>query len=515
MKQKSRLQHLLRSTVLVMFFFGVSKVTGLIRGNLVAGRFGTGAEFDAFTAANQLPELFYVLIAGGALAAAFIPVYANYLADEETKKSLALTHSTLTLVILVLGTIAGVSAIFARPLALVLTPDFSPEQQQLTAELMRIILIQTMFFGISGVLSSYLNANQHFALPALASVALDIGYVIGLYLFVPTMGIHGLAWGTVLGGLMHIAIQVPALIRYRFSYRPHIDWQLAGVQEIIRLMGPRIVTLGTIQFADLFIIRLTSGLAEGSTSVYFYGFTLMQLPETLFGTAVALVVFPTMAEHFNAGRIKELKQTAMTALGIIWTLTIPSAVALLLLGESVVVFLLEGGAFTAESTSRVYTVLLFFSIRIVSEATLEIVARLFYAQHDTRTPMFAYVGWLIVQVGSAYALVGWLDVGGLALASTLAFTFLSVLLFVLNWQRLGSLNEWGLGRTAGRAVVSAGVMALVLLLVGRFVTSPLVYLAAGVALGGLAYVASSYLLGGREIPQLIVLVRGKTQGESV
>ncbi|MCB0032552.1 MAG: hypothetical protein KDE51_00915, partial [Anaerolineales bacterium] len=269
------MQHLLRSTVLVILFFGISKVTGLLRSNLVGNRFGTGGEFDAFTAANQLPEVFYVLIAGGALAAAFIPVYSAYLTDQKTKESYRLLHTTLTLVIIVLGVIASLSALFAPVLAQLLTPNFSPEKQQLTAELMRIILIQTVLFGISGVLSSFLNAHQHFALPALASVALDIGYVVGLYLFVPNLGIHGLAWGTVVGGGLHIAIQIPALIKYRFSYRPRIAWALPGVREIVKLMGPRIVTLGSIQFADLFIIRLTSGLPEGSTSAYFYAFTLM------------------------------------------------------------------------------------------------------------------------------------------------------------------------------------------------------------------------------------------------
>ena len=308
---------------------------------------------------------------------------------------------------------------------------------------------------------------------------------------------------------MHILIQVPALVKYRFSYRPLVNWRQEGVQEIIRLMGPRIVTLGTIQFADLFIIRLTSGLATGSTSVYFYGFTLMQLPETLFGTAVALVVFPTMAEHFNAGNIKALKETAMNALGIIWTLTIPAAVGLVLLGQPAIIFLLEGGAFTAETTARVYTVLLFFSIRIVSEATLEIVARLFYAQHDTRTPMFAYLGWLVVQVGGAYALVGWLDVGGLALASTLAFTFLSALLFVLNRRRFGELGGRALWLTGGRALLSAAGMAIVILLVNQIISNTFLYLALGGALGGLAYIAFSYALGGREIIQLWQLVRGR------
>lgn len=505
----NRVRHLFNSAIIVMFFFGLSKVTGLVRARLVGQAFGTGGDYDAFTAANQLPELFFTLIAGGALAAAFIPVYSKYLTDDKAREGLDLTRTILTLVIIVLGAIAAVCALFAPQIAAILTPDFPPEQQQLTGELMRIIFIQTMLFGVSGVLSSYLNAHQHFALPALASVMLDVGYVVGLWLFVPQMGIHGLAWGTVIGGLLHILVQVPALIKYHFSYRPAFKLKMPGVREIIILMGPRIVTLGVIQFADLFIIRLASGLPEGSTSAYFYAWTLMQLPETLFGTAIALVVFPTMSELYNVGNIDGLKRISMVALRIIWLLTIPAAAGVVLLGQPAIVLLLEGGAFTSESTTLVYGVLIFFSVRIVSEATLEIVARMFYARHNTSTPMFAYIGWLVVQVGAAYLLVDSLGVGGLALASTLAFTFLATVLFILNWRELGDLGGRGLAKTGGRALVGTAGLTLVILGLQQVVSSVFVFLLLGLLLGGATYLLIIYLLGARELTNLLRMVRGK------
>ncbi|MEW5988657.1 MAG: murein biosynthesis integral membrane protein MurJ [Chloroflexota bacterium] len=507
----NRARHLFQSTVLVIFFLGLAKLTGLARARLVGVRFGTSAAYDAFTAANQLPEVFVTLIAGGALAAAFIPVYSAYLTsqpDGRPSNPLRLANTILTLVLVILGSISALGALFAPWLCRVLlVPEFSPEQQALTAELMRIILLQTTLFGVSGVLSSVLNAHQHFALPALAPMALDLGYLIGLTLFVPTLGIHGLAWGTVVAGGLHILIQVPALIRHRFRLRPALALELAGVREIIRLMGPRIVTLGMVQIADLFIIRLASGLAAGSTSGYFYGYYLMQLPETLFGTAIALVVFPTLAEQFNAGHLAAMKRTAVTALRIIWALTIPAAAGLVLLGRPAIALFFGGGAFTAESTNLVYQVLVFLAVRIVSEATLEIVARLFYAQHDTRTPMFAALGWLVITVTLSYLLVGRLGVGGLALASTLAFTVQSTVLFWLNRRRLGSLEERTLLVTAGRILLATGVMSLVILLAQRFLTTPVLFLVVGGAAGLLTYLSLGLLLGGRELIALLTLAR--------
>jgi putative peptidoglycan lipid II flippase len=510
-----RARHLLRSSVIVTFFLALGKLTGLLRTRLLSASFGTGAEFDAFTAANQLPEVFVTLISGGALAAAFIPVYSALLTGGKASRSARLANSILTLVILVLGGLSLLGIVIAPWItSTLLVPDFTPEMQQITADLMRIILLQTTLFGISGVLSSILNAHQHVALPALAPVALDIGYIIGIIFFVPSMGIEGLAWGTVVGGLLHILIQVPALRRFKYRYRPALDLGMSGVREVIRLMGPRIVTLGSVQIADLFIIRLTSGLALGSTSGYFYAYYLMQLPETLLGTSIAIVVFPTMAELYNSGDIEGLKRLSMTALRIIWMLTIPAAVGLILLGQEAIALFLQYGAFTAASTQLVYGTLVFFSLRIVSEASLEILARLFYAQHNTKTPMFVALGWLATNTVLAYMFVDRLGIAGLALASTIAFTLQSLLLFLLNRSRLGYLYERELLATLFRALLGAAGMAVIILLIGRVVDNTLVFLFLAGAAGLGVYLLVTYAAGAREIPALVALIRPPPKSRS-
>jgi len=504
----SRARHLFRSSVIVIFLFGLGKLTGLVRTRLVSVTFGTSAAFDAFTAANQLPEVFFTVIAGGSLAAAFIPVYSAYLAERSQRASLRLANTILTLVILVLGTISLVGALFAPWLVrVVLVPDFPPETQALTAAIMRVILIQTTLFGISGVLSSILNAHQHFALPALAPIMLDVGYFLGIFLLVPQMGILGLAWGTVIGALLHIAVQLPALYRYQYRYRPQLALKMGGVQEIIRLMGPRIVTLGTIQVADLFIIRLASALPVGSTSAYFYAYALMQFPETLFGTAIALVVFPTLAEQFNSGDIVGLRRTASRALRIIWFLTIPSAAGLVLLGQPIIALLLQGGAFTAESAQIVYSVLAIFSVRVVSESTVEIAARLFYAQHNTKLPMVTYLGWLLVNVALAYSLVGEWGITALAVASTTAFTLLAIALLLLNHLVLDGFLNRELGLSLARSVAATAGMSLIIVGIGQFVQEPLLLLAIGGPAAVVAYVLFTAVLGGDEIPRLLQMIR--------
>lgn len=506
--QKTR--HLFRSSVLVIVIFSLSKIIGLVRARFVAQAFGTSPDFDAFTAANQLPEVFFVVIAGGSLAAAFIPIYSQYLTQESRADSGRLANTVLTMVMFLLGGISVLGAIFAPWLTQhILVPDFSPQQQLLTAQIMRVILIQTTIFGIGGVLSSILNAHQHFILPALATLALDIGYFFGLFALVPTLGILGLAWGTVVGGVLFVLIQIPALLHYGVRYRPQFDLKMRGIGELLRLMGPRIVTLGMIQLADLVVIRFASGLPTGATSGYFYGYALMQFPQTLFGTAIALVVFPTLAELYNGRDIEGLKNTAGRTLGIVWTLTIPAAAATVLLGRPIIVFLFQGGAFDEQATQLVYTVLAVFSIRIVSESTLEIVARLFYARHNTFVPMLSYIGWFIVTAAASVLLVGRLGVVGLALATTISFTLLAGVLFELNRRDLSGLGGRELQLSLFRAVIGATAMSVIILALGRFVSNTLLFLFAGLALGGLTYIVTSWLLGGRELRDLINIARSK------
>ncbi|MCZ7672934.1 MAG: oligosaccharide flippase family protein, partial [Chloroflexi bacterium] len=290
------------------------------------------------------------------MAAAFIPVYSAYLTSAKAKETAQLANTILTLVLAILGGVSLVGAIFAPWITrVILVPGFAPEQQALTADLMRIILIQTTIFWRQW------RHQQHPQRPSTFHIAgpgphcpqcrlpdrpfplsADAGNCwpgLGYSHRRRAACLDSDAWSDQIQGL-------PAAVAYPL--------RLSGVTEIVRLMIPRIVTLGTVQAADLFIIRITSGLVSGATSGYFYGYYLQQLPETLFGTAIAVVLFPTMAERYNAGDIPGLKQVASTGLRIIWLLTVPSAAALILLGRPLISLLLERGEFTAESTSLVY-----------------------------------------------------------------------------------------------------------------------------------------------------------------
>ena len=228
------------------------------------------------------------------------------------------------------------------------------------------------------------------------------------------MGIIGLAWGTVIGALLHIAIQVPALRRYRFSLQTAAGDAHAWRAGDRSPHGSANCHPGDDPDSRISLLYVSPQRCRWAAHpAISMPMPLCNFPRHLFGTAIALVVFPTMAEQYNAGDLDGLRATASRSLRIIWFLTVPAAAGIVLLGRPVISASPARWAFTAESAQLVYGGPACISVlRVVSEATVEIAARLFYAQHNTNVPMFTISGWLVVDVTLAYLLIDNLGIIG-------------------------------------------------------------------------------------------------------
>ena len=266
-------RRVLFSALIVAAGFTVSKFTGVLDDFIVGRVFGAGRELDAYYAAFKLPDLLFTLIAGGAMAAAFIPVFSGYLASGDRAGAWKLASSTINLAFLVTLAAAAVAALIAPWLVReFLAPGFGPDQQFLTANLMRLVLVQTAVFSVSGIVMSALQAHQHFLLPALAPVMYNLGIIGGaMFLTRPfteapsacqfhlqpikELGVYGLAAGVVIGALMHLLIQVPGLMRFGARWSPYFSLADPGLRRVLVLLGPRILGLGVVQLNA--IIRRT------------------------------------------------------------------------------------------------------------------------------------------------------------------------------------------------------------------------------------------------------------------
>ncbi len=452
--------HMTRSSVLVMAAFVVSKVVGLLRERAISHRFGVSAEYEAYLAAFKVPDLLFMLIAGGALVTAFLPVFAGALNDDEDDVGpWRLASAVTNLALVVTAVLAAAAAIAAPIIAPIIAPGFTHEQHALTATLMRIILGSTVIFAASGIQMGMLNAFQHFLTPAIAPIVYNGGILFGALFLAPTLGVRGLAWGVVLGAIGHLVVKVPSLLRRGYRWHPILSLGDPGVRQVIGLMWPRIISLGTVWFSVLVVnTRLASQIEAGSVAALNYAWVIAQMPQTVLGTAIATVVFPTLAELAARGDRAALRDTAGTALRVMIALTVPASIALWALAGPVIAVLLQTGRFDVEAAEATRVALQMFALGLVGHVTFEVVARMFYAQKDTLTPLFIGVATMIVNIALAYALVGPLAVAGLALANSIAITFELVIALMILHRRLGRLGGRALWATAWRAGLAGGIM---------------------------------------------------------
>lgn len=441
-----------KSALIVSFFFGVDKILSFIRQLLVARQFELSYELDVFNAANNIPDLLSALISGGAMAVALIPVLSDYFQSRGHDEGWKLFSYIINFAFLVTGVIALV-IFFITPwfISTIIAPGFPPQQTILAIELMRLDLIAIIIFSISGIVMSGLQANQHFLLPAAAPGLYNIGQIFGVAVLAPAegislgpltlpafnLGIHGLVYGVIIGSLLHLLIQIPALIKYRYRWTPGLGLKTEGVQQVFSLLGPRVITMFFIQM--FFIVRdnLASGMNEGAISALNLGWFIMQVPETLFGTAIAIALLPTISASFAQGQHHDYTQAINAALRGILTLTIPTA-ALLSIGLTPLVQFAFG--YDEAGTQLVVLAARIYLAGMTGHAILEIASRAYYAKKNAKIPLFAAtlnaIGYLIL----ASWLSKTLGFAGIALANSIVFTIEAlILIWLLNRAHPGIL----------------------------------------------------------------------------
>lgn len=531
-----------RSTLIVMVAFGIAKGISLAQTVIIANVFGVSAEWDAFVTANRIPELIFTLIAGGALTHAFIPTFSGFLASGDRAGAWRTATYVINAIFLI-TLIVSALAFFAAPwlVSNIVAPGFVPTAQAQTVDLMRILLLSTLIFSVSGIVMGILQSHNRFLLPALAPILFDVGILIGVIALLPAFGVQGIAIGAVLGAGLHLGIQIPGLIRVRAEWRPILDPRDPILWRVIRLMLPRIGGLGVFSFNFIIMNNIASRLGTGSVSALDWGWRLMQIPQTLIGTAMGTVIFPTLAALSAVGDERGKRLAMSGALRFILIATIPAAIGLIVVGRPLI-SLLERGAFNSSASALVYSTLQFFTLGLIVHSMLEVIARSFYADKDTLTPFWAALGGAAINLVLSFTLsdvalveanvlrnttaalfpalsipliLG--NVGGLALANSLGVFFEVIVLLFLLRRRWHGIHEDALAQTLLKALAASLIMALAIvgfetlwMLLGfsqRGLVWTIAEVAIAVILGGVIFVAAAVVLRMQEVDEFFALIR--------
>lgn len=511
-----------RAAGTVMIAFIISNVIGLLRGVLIYRTFGTGVDLDSFNAANRVTEVLYNLMAGGALGSAFIPTFTGFLARKDKPGAWKLASGVINLLILALMIVCIISFVFAPQIVehglFILNPVASIGQLDLTTGLLRIMLPSIIIFGVSGLVMGILNSHQIFWIPALAPAMYSIGMILGTLVFPKAWGIYRLAWGALLGSLLHLLVQIPYLIKLRFRYQVMLGVKLAEVRQVFRLFLPRLFGVAVVQLNFIINTIIALSLPEGSASAITLAFSLMLMPQMAIAQSIAIASLPTFSAQVEKNQIEEMRFSLASTLRSVILLALPAAVGMILLRIPLIQMLYENGStFTAHSTELVGWALLWYCTGLVGHSIVEIISRAFYALHDTKTPVLVGVIAMSLNIALSFGFsvlfstLGWMPHGGLALALSLSTTLEAVTLLVIMRKRLGGLNvrefwHMGIRCLASTVIMAVGLWGWLRLIEGR--AAWLVTLG-GILVGVTLYTGVLILLRVREVDQVIRLIKNR------
>ncbi len=499
------------AVLLIGLSFLGSRLLGVARTGVIADQFGTSVELDAFWVAMRLPDLVFQLLAGATLAAAFIPVYARVLQNRGERSAWRLASIVLNWVLI--GTIALAVAVFfaAEWIVPALAPGLGEDSgvQDAIIEdavfLTRVLLLSPILFAVSGMLTGILHARRHFLLPAISPMLYNLAIILGALLLPEELGVEALVIGVVAGSGLHLMIQLPALSTalVRSGGGLGFNFNLGDLEarEVLRLMAPRTLGLAAAQINLIVLTFFGSLIGDSTISALNFAWLLLMFPVGLFGISLATAVFPSLAERAAVGGPSAVNSLVSQTLRFTLFLAIPASVGMLLLRDSIVVTLLEHGAFDAAASQLVSDALLFYSIGVFAHAAIEIVSRGFYALGDTRTPVALAISSMLLNIILSALLVGPMGLKGLALALSVSaiaeFVLLALLLNSrLNRQLLSRTVWWSTTKTVVATVIMAQLVWLLIeVLVGLdFARDSWITLMLGVIGGGVVYFALSLIM---------------------
>lgn len=464
-KKKSRLSISNIAALLIATSFA-GQLLGFLRTKLVNSNFPTVGPHstDAYFAAFNIPDFFFFTLAAGALGVAFMPVLSDRLHDGDRKGMWDISASLMNLLTIIMAAVAVIILVFAKPLIQhVVAPGLSPAQLNTAATIMRFLAINPLLFTISGVLTSVQQTMGRFFFYAIAPLFYNMSIIISIFVFKHNIGLVGLGVGALIGGILQLLVVVVGLWKMNFHWRPRIVWKSSDFQIVLHNLPPRSLDQGVDQVENVVETHIASGLGTGSITYYNNAFILSTAPILLIGTAISTAAFPRLNARLSQGRPDLFRKDFLMVLRAMIWISAPVVVVCYFARGYLARLIYSNGS------PQIATIFGFMTLAIFFRIQYSIISRWFYAQKDTKTPLFVSLFTIALNIFLAVTLArpaprGY-GVAGLALAQSIVAmveVFILSSIMLKRDHKLFDANFWGgVWRTisvSGFSVVAAFVM---------------------------------------------------------
>jgi putative peptidoglycan lipid II flippase len=509
-----------KAVFFVMISTFVSKLLGFFREILLGSKYGTTYITDAYLISITIPTILFTSVAT-AIVTAYIPVYAQVRLEKGEVESIRLTNKILNVITGAFVVLCAFGIIFTKPVVSIIAIGFTNEALDLAIRLTRIIFPMIVFIGISQIFTGFLQLNNEFTIPALINVPYNI-IIIFMLIFNDYFGVYGLIYGTLIGAAFQVIMQYPFARRNKYKYSILFDFKDSYVRKVGSLSIPILVGT-TVQQINAFVDRmLASGLAEGSISALNFANKLNTFVYGIFSIPISIVIFPILSKLSSENNKEKVKDIFVSCINIITLLILPITVGAVVLRIPIVSVLFERGEFDNRATMLTSSALLFYSLGMVFYGYREILCRMFYSLHDTKTPMVNGVIALISNIILNLILVRYMQHSGLAFATSITAIITTILLFRHLRKRIKNIGGVNIIITAIKCSIASLVMGVVVYYLDLYINSMMnisnsvihaLFLAFTISIGVIIYSLLVYIFRIKEINWMIELLKNRLLSE--
>lgn len=459
------------SVILIVTLF-LSNVLGVVRDHFLSQKIPTDL-LSAYYAAFRIPDFIFNLLILGAIASAFIPVFTTLITQKKDKEAWQVASSVINLAVIFLIILIILLFVLMPYLVPLVVPGFSPEKQDLTVKLARIMLGSPLLFALSYIFGGILNSYKRFLAYALAPLVYNLVIIIGTLFFADKYSVTGVAVAVVCGAALHFLIQLPVAIKLGFKYHLKIFWQHWGVRRIGILMLPRAIALGSNQIMLLIFTAIASGIGGASVAVYNLADNIQTMPMVVFGASFATAIFPILSEAISANRRDNFALQIERIIRVILFFLVPMTVIFVLLRTEIVRLILGSGFFGWQQTVDTANTLGIFALALVFTGLMPLFSRAFYALHNTKIPMIVMMINVVISIVLAKIFSPHFGVVGLAMGFSIGAAISTIIIYLLLRTKAEFKNEKQIVIFAFKVILASFIMALAIqeskMLTGIFV----------------------------------------------